>query len=61
MIQSAILFVDRRGGYENHATVYLGKKEKYDLFDPMEGFRKLDGQQLHKIWHGRGVVVACHK
>lgn len=55
----AILFVDRRGGDENHAVVYLGKKEKYNLFDPMEGLQKMDRQQLQKIWHGHGVAVSC--
>ena len=57
----AILFVDRRGGYENHAVVYLDKKKKYYLFDPMEGLLKMDRQQLQKIWHGRGIAVSCQK
>lgn len=57
----AILFVDRRGGHENHAVVYLDKKEKYNLFDPMEGLQKLDWHQLQKIWHGRGVAVSCQE
>ena len=54
----AILFTDRRGGYENHAVAYLKKEgEKYLLFDPMEGWRLLDHKQMQSIWHGRGIEL----
>ena len=54
----ALLFVDRRGGYENHAVAYLSKKDgKYILFDPMEGWRFLDRKQMQSIWHGRGIEL----
>ena len=54
----AILFVDRRGGYENHAVVYLGKENRYyQVYDPMEGYKKLSKESLKRLWHGRGVEV----
>jgi hypothetical protein len=54
----AILFVDRRGGHENHAVVYLGKENGYyRIYDPMEGSKKLSGSKLMTLWHGHGVEV----
>ena len=54
----AILFMDRRGGYENHAVAYLKiEGKKYLLFDPMEGWRLLDHKQVQSIWHGRGIEL----
>ena len=54
----AVLFADRRGGYENHAVAYIKKKgRKYLLFDPMEGWKVLDHKQMQRIWHGRGIEL----
>ena len=54
----ALLFVDRRGGYENHTIVLLKKRgERFIVFDPMEGWQNLSEQKLQKIWHGNGVEV----
>jgi len=54
----AILYVDRRGGRENHAIVYLRKEGGYYLvYDPMEGRRKLSKRDLYAIWHGHGIEV----
>ena len=54
----AILFVDRRGGYENHAVVYLEKRDsRYRLFDPMIGYRELNTSTMETIWHGNGIEV----
>ena len=54
----ALLFVDRREGYENH-TVVLFKKERnnYTIFDPMEGWQRLNGAMLGSIWHGNGIEI----
>ncbi len=57
----AILFVDRRGGHENHAVVYLGMKNGlYSIYDPMEGRKTLSKNVLDALWHGRGVEVVPH-
>jgi len=54
----AILFVDRRGGYENHSVAYFGRVDnRYKLLDPMEGERLLSQEELHHIWHGNGVRI----
>ncbi len=54
----AILFMDRRGGYENHAVAYLKKtKNGFLLYDPMEGWMLLERKQIRKIWHGRGIEL----
>ena len=54
----ALLFVDRRGGYENHTVVFLKKNRNfYIVFDPMEGWQYLNKKQLGKIWHGNGIEV----
>ena len=54
----AILFTDRRGGYENHAVAYIKRVgANYLLFDPMEGWRLLSHKQMQRIWHGRGIEL----
>ena len=54
----AILFADRRGGYENHAVAYTKKVgSNYLIFDPMEGWRLLNRKQMQRIWHGRGIEL----
>lgn len=54
----ALLFVDRRGGYENHTIVLLKKeRNRYIAFDPMEGWQSLHTQRLEKIWHGNGIEI----
>ncbi len=54
----AILFVDRRGGRENHAVTLLRRRgDLFIIFDPMEGLRRLRSNELEKIWHGRGVEL----
>ena len=54
----AILFVDRRGGYENHSVAYVGQEGgKYKVLDPMEGIRLLSKEEVDCIWHGNGLKV----
>ncbi len=54
----AILFIDRRDGYENHAVAYWGKAgDRYRILDPMDGDLLLSAAEIAKRWHGNGIRV----
>ena len=53
----AMIFIDNQiTGTESHAVAYMGfNKNKVEIWDPLEGRRFLNKNQLAKIWHGRGI------